>query len=120
MTSPAVIEQGDEGPTVVALQLALTALGVYSGELSGAFDQSTKDSVTQLQSAAGISPSGVVDAQTWSILGNQSFGADEKSQLPVDEFPATARIAESDNDIDAYLTALGIDPEGLDDDGHST
>ncbi|MER7585780.1 peptidoglycan-binding domain-containing protein [Kitasatospora sp. NPDC097691] len=116
MTSPLPIAQGDEGPSVVALQVALAALGIYSGESSGVFDESTHEAVMQFQSGSGLDPAGVVDSETWSALGSQPFESSEITQLPEDEFPAAARVLETPDDPDAYLELLGIDPSGLDDD----
>ncbi|MDX3573757.1 peptidoglycan-binding domain-containing protein [Streptomyces sp. ID05-47C] len=114
MTIP--IEQGAEGPEVVGVQVALTALGVFSGEASGTFDQATSDAVTQFQAGVGLEATGVVDPDTLSALGGQPFHPEERTQLPMDEFPSFARVVNSGGDVDAYLGSLGIDPSDLSDD----
>ncbi|MFD5815691.1 peptidoglycan-binding protein [Streptomyces sp. NPDC127038] len=115
MTTP--IEQGAEGPAVVGVQVALNALGVFSGEVNGIFDQATADAVTQFQSGLGLPATGVVDSDTLSALGSQPFQPEERTQLPGDEFPALARVVNSGGDADVYLDSLGIDSSGLSDDG---
>jgi peptidoglycan hydrolase-like protein with peptidoglycan-binding domain len=117
MTSP--IEQGTEGPAVAGVQIALTALGVFSGQANGTFDQATADAVMQFQSGVGLQATGVVDSDTLSALGSRPFQPEERTQLAADEFPALARVVNSGGDVDAYLSSLGIDSSGLsDDDGN--
>lgn len=59
---------GSVGDDVVSLQLALVAVGLLSGEPTGAFDQVTQRAVIELQRRAGLPQSGVMDDSTWNAL----------------------------------------------------
>jgi hypothetical protein len=67
-----------------------------------------------------LDATGAVDADTLSALGGQPFELEERTQLPVDEFPAVARVVDSGGDVDAYLGSLGIDSSDLGDDNGNT
>jgi len=61
---------GSSGPDVLQLQQRLTALGYWSGPLDGSFGGVTEQAVFALQKAAGLSPSGTVNAATRAALTN--------------------------------------------------
>lgn len=115
MTIP-TLQQGDTGPSVSALQIALAALGFDVGQVSGEFDEQTSLAVQNLQKSQGVPITGVVEDDTWAILGGQSFGSDEISQISGAEFPSIARAVFFSADIDAYLQDIGIDASTIVDD----
>lgn len=104
-----VLEQGSEGPSVSALQFALAALGFDVGAVNGVFSEATAAAVVQFQNSQGIEASGVVDDDTWTALGGQSFEPSEKTQVSGQDFPSIARAIFFGADIDSYLQDLGID-----------
>jgi peptidoglycan hydrolase-like protein with peptidoglycan-binding domain len=108
------LELGSAGPTVTALQLALTARGC-NVEASGDFDDATAEQVRAFQSAAGLEENGMADDATWAALGDvgQEAGGVELSPT---EYPSLARAVYFGEDSDGYLSDLGIDPTGLQDD----
>lgn len=108
MTPPS-LQQGDDGPPVSALQLALAALGFDVGSVDGSFSDMTATAVSQFQESQKLDPSGVVDDATWEVLGGQSFDRSEQVQISGDEFPSIARALFFAEDVDAYLQDLGID-----------
>src|SRR6266446_4353427 len=65
------LQQGNEGPVVSALQLALAALGFDVGPVDGMFGDATVSAVTQFQESQGVAASGTVDDATWELLGRQ-------------------------------------------------
>lgn len=65
------IGYGDTSNDVTELQKRLTALGVYSGPITGYFGDATKSAVEQLQAAHGISQVGYVGPGTRSVLNGQ-------------------------------------------------
>ena len=111
-----VLQQGDEGPAVSALQLALSALGFDTGAVDGVFRDTTVAAVTQFQEAQGLAVTGVVDDATWESLGGQPFDSNEVTQVSAEEFPSIARALAFANDVDAYLEELGIDAASIVDD----
>ncbi len=59
---------GDEGAAVELLQRALAAKGFSPGAIDGDFGGKTTAAVKAFQSAAGLSPDGVVGHNTWKAL----------------------------------------------------
>lgn len=63
-----VVERGDEGPDVLAVQERLTGLGYWLGEPDGRFGASTEQAVFALQGVAGLSRDGAVGPATRAAL----------------------------------------------------
>lgn len=59
---------GSQGPDVTQLQGILLLLGYYTGPLSGVYGEATRDGVLRFQQAAGLAPTGQVDAAVWTRL----------------------------------------------------
>jgi hypothetical protein len=59
---------GSEGADVIALQERLTAEGFYSGAVTGYYGSFTKGAVMRYQTARGLTPSGVLDVSTRTML----------------------------------------------------
>ncbi|HYH34163.1 MAG TPA: peptidoglycan-binding domain-containing protein, partial [Nocardioides sp.] len=62
-----ILERGDEGADVAAVQYLLTAHGVTT-EVDGDFGPATDSSVRTFQSSRGLAADGVVGPATWSAL----------------------------------------------------
>lgn len=62
-----MLERGDEGADVSALQYLLTAHGVTTG-VDGDFGPGTDSSVRSFQSSRGLTADGIVGPATWSAL----------------------------------------------------
>ncbi len=62
------LHPGAQNEWVSYLQQMLTHLGVYSGEVAGTFDATTKASVEALQQHYSIDEGGAVGEQTWHLL----------------------------------------------------
>ncbi len=56
------LSEGMSGPTVVALQQTLAALGLYTGDAHGEFDAETTEAVMQFQRAMGYNPDGIASS----------------------------------------------------------
>lgn len=76
-TAQIVLREGDSGTTVSELQDRLRALGCFDGPTTGFFGSQTRDAVIRCQEQRGITPDGVVGAETYRALGlgNSSPGS---------------------------------------------
>ncbi|MBD2604308.1 peptidoglycan-binding protein [Scytonema hofmannii FACHB-248] len=63
------ISVGDSGENVKALQQRLTQLGYYNGYPDGYFSEYTRSSIITFQQNYQLKPTGIVDLQTWQVLG---------------------------------------------------
>lgn len=87
-----VLYHGSEGHSVEEVQTQLKALGYYSGEINGLYDELTEEAVESLQVDHGLSPDGVVGPSTLLALQGQdgesttflSAGSATRSTLPLD------------------------------------
>jgi N-acetylmuramoyl-L-alanine amidase len=59
---------GSQGEPVNELQAMLKLLGFFPGSVTGQFQESTQEAVKQFQTAAGLTPDGIVGSATWSQL----------------------------------------------------
>ncbi|MEE8581839.1 MAG: AAA family ATPase [Myxococcota bacterium] len=66
--NPRIIAPGANRAAVLWLQAALSELGLYSGEISGRFDQSTREGVRHLQLTRHLEPDGAVGPLTKMVL----------------------------------------------------
>ena len=64
----ALVQQGDSGSEVTALQQRLQELGYFQGNATGYFGSVTKAAVRDFQQAKGLNPDGVVGTNTDVIL----------------------------------------------------
>ena len=69
-----VLQRGDNGDRVLQLQQLLQSAGFRPGPLDGSFGIETEAAVIDFQLATGLSPTGIVDAQT-EVLLQQSFNS---------------------------------------------
>ncbi len=63
------ISVGDKGDNVRAIQERLAQLGYFNAYPDGYFSEYTKSSVIAFQQYYRLNPTGVVDSQTWQVLG---------------------------------------------------
>ncbi|MUG95692.1 hypothetical protein F7734_26385 [Scytonema sp. UIC 10036] len=91
------LKVGSQGDPVSELQAALKLLGFYAGTVDGVYNESTAIAVSRFQEAAGLSPNGVVDTNTWQRL----FPSDARAFAPVssnsDNFPVPAQASRDNN-----------------------
>jgi peptidoglycan hydrolase-like protein with peptidoglycan-binding domain len=64
----ALVQQGDSGSEVTALQQRLQELGYFQGNATGYFGTVTKAAVKDFQQAKGLNPDGVVGSNTDTTL----------------------------------------------------
>ncbi|HEY9671771.1 MAG TPA: peptidoglycan-binding protein [Waterburya sp.] len=67
----AVVQEGDQGADVTAVQQRLRELGYYKAKINGYFSSQTKDAVIQFQEAKGLAPDGIVGPNTLAALDRQ-------------------------------------------------
>lgn len=63
-----ILKRGDAGPFVTNLQSRLKSLGFYNGSIDGIFGPITESAVKAYQTSIGLSPTGIVDSNTWNAL----------------------------------------------------
>lgn len=63
-----LVQSGDAGETVRAMQQLLLLRGCDPGDVDGKFGKNTKASVEKLQESAGIEIDGKVGGDTWAVL----------------------------------------------------
>ena len=63
------VKRGDTGDAVSCVQTALRAAGLYTGEVTGEFDDATDDAVQLLQTELGLYTDGIVGKNTATELG---------------------------------------------------
>lgn len=69
--SSILFTKGDRGSKIRTLQTRLNQLGYEAGPVDGIFGNKTKTAVEQFQLAMELPVSGIVDENTWQVLGNQ-------------------------------------------------
>ena len=62
------LKDGDFGPDVYKVQLALKTLGYFNNWCDGKFGESTKKAVIAYQKANGLKQTGIVNISTWEKL----------------------------------------------------
>ena len=67
----ALVQEGDQGADVTAVQQRLRELGYYKAKINGYFTSQTKDAVIQFQEDKGLAPDGIVGPNTLAALGRQ-------------------------------------------------
>ena len=75
------LRYGSEGEDVKELQTRLTALGYYTGKISGKFLEGSENGIKQLQRNNGLEVTGVADPSTQELL----FSADAVGKHDVEE-----------------------------------
>ena len=88
------LKVGNKGEFVSELQAALKLLGFYQGKVDGVYRESTANAVVSFQLAAGLSPNGIVDANTWQTLfpSPSTDKTTSSNNDSVNNFPAPAQI----------------------------
>jgi general secretion pathway protein A len=81
---PGDLGPGDDGPAVARLQELLQLAGVYSGSVSGSFDQPTSDAVLSFQRAHFLEPDGWVGPLTRLSLYATAGARERPSLVPGD------------------------------------
>ena len=80
----ALLQEGDTGAEVSDLQNRLTAVGCYSGPVTGIFGPLTREAVVECQQRNRLEPDGIVGSATEAVLSSgsqtsQSFNAPDQS-----------------------------------------
>lgn len=104
LSSGIIIQFGDTGPDVGAIQRRLQDLGFYNGQINNFFDRTTQLAVINFQEARGITPvSGRVGPTTRAYL----FGGFAKERNPL---AVGLRLGDTGYNVrllQSYLTRLG-------------
>ena len=97
----AALKKGSSGDAVIAVQKKLRSWGYYSGTVDGEFGSKTEEAVMRFQQKNGLTPDGVVGAQTAKAMGISLSGSTGSSGS--DDASGTSKSSE-----DIYLLARCI------------
>jgi peptidoglycan hydrolase-like protein with peptidoglycan-binding domain len=88
-----VLQRGDRGPTVTALQERLSAAGYPCEPVDGIFGKGTEQSVRRFQDSRSLDVDGTVGLQTWTaLLTGQGPTPAEKSPVKIAQRVATEQV----------------------------
>ena len=92
---PKVLREGYRGQTIEVLQYYLSVVGAYYDEIpqieiTGVYDEATKNAIIAVQKAFSLSPDGIVGEQTWQelyrvFLGVRPFFKNDADQSKINE-----------------------------------
>lgn len=106
------VRLGSRGADVELLQLALQRVGYYLGSLDGIFGNNTQTAVLAFQRNFGLTPDGIVGAQTWNQLLPYIRGYFVKTLVAGDTFWSLAN--QYGTSIRAITTANpNVNPDNL-------
>ncbi|MDX2211905.1 MAG: peptidoglycan-binding protein [Oculatellaceae cyanobacterium bins.114] len=92
-----VLERGDGGPEVAALQTALKQANYLNGQVTGFFGQLTEQALTKFQSENGLSATGKADAATLEALQRRTGGAGTNNGAILEKGDSGAAVADLQN-----------------------
>ncbi|MFW6035189.1 MAG: L,D-transpeptidase family protein [Halothermotrichaceae bacterium] len=83
-----------KGSDVLAVQQQLQRLGFYSGNLDGIYGNKTAQSVAELQKTYYINDSGIVNQQTWNLLGKaaNTLAVNSRNEKPEGKLTITINL----------------------------
>ncbi len=95
------IERGTKGEAVSNIQERLTALGYYSGKISGKFDTETQKAFKAFEKANGLDNDGMASREDQTVLfGESAVGKVVLTPQPEATAEVSASDAESEDDVD--------------------
>lgn len=104
----ALVQEGDRGSEVIALQQRLQQLGYFQGNITGYFGSITKQALIQFQQAKGLTPDGIAGTNTQAYLEQQPKSSTQKVKTPA--IP-TLQLGDRGSQVSALqesLAALGF------------
>ena len=99
---PDPLQLNDQGPAVVQLQLALTALEYYASEVNGNFDDATQQALITFQHHHQLSEEGFFGPETWYAM---TFWVNEE-QVPTGKQLTSKLLANGRQLISQALSIL--------------
>ncbi|MER5203686.1 peptidoglycan-binding domain-containing protein [Streptomyces sp. NPDC002825] len=105
---PQTLRKGDSGPAVSRLQRDLEMHGYPVGQVDGIFGKKTDAAVRMFQSDHELVVDGIVGPATWGELEGPVPSVEVTFDLS--DFPSLALAFRCgvDDDVNGYLTELGI------------
>ena len=96
---PEVLAEGDTGENVMHLQYMLDVLSTFIEqippvEMTGTFDQQTRNAVIAFQKYKGITDNGIVNENFWDLLIREFNGIDQTVLSQEENFPNTESSTE--------------------------
>jgi peptidoglycan hydrolase-like protein with peptidoglycan-binding domain len=99
---------GRENPSIAALQVALRARGLYTGDIDGVSGNATVAALRRFQRAARLRPTGIVDVRTRHALGRLGSPLAGQRTMGVDSRGWDVSVLEYE------LARHGFDPGRID------
>lgn len=103
------LRTGDTGEWVTYLQQRLVAVGYSPGGVDGDFGPLTEQEVRRLQSAGGVSETGVVDSASWALLEGASPSDPDPNGPGADVGTPAGPTATADQFVEVCLAQEGDD-----------
>ena len=109
ITYKQIVQYGDTGDYVSAIQEALITLGYDLGNTGkdGIFGSKTKTAVESFQSSRNLSITGIVDSVTWELLGITSFTPITYIEGQTSVFGKGSSIQTYSNTVLSYKAVVG-------------
>lgn len=104
----ALVQQGDSGSEVTALQQRLQELGYFQGNATGYFGSVTKAAVMDFQQAKGLNPDGVVGSKTETTLHEPRQSSSEAANDSDNGVLKIGSRGESVTTVQQKLSNIGI------------
>lgn len=121
---PDAISEGNQGEKVFTLQYMLSLLAEFYQnlpflEITGKFEEATKNAVVTFQNNNGLPQTGVVDDVTWNAIYRDFIGvvdtvflANQQNMIPASPFPGVTlkegSTGESVTELQQYLNAISL------------
>ena len=104
----ALVQEGDRGSEVIALQQRLKQLGYFQGNVTGYFGSLTKQAVISFQQAKGLTADGLVGTNTQASLGDKLSSKSQPVQEPAQDILQLGDRGSQVSTLQESLAAAGF------------
>jgi peptidoglycan hydrolase-like protein with peptidoglycan-binding domain len=104
----ALVQEGDRGSEVIALQQRLKQLGYFQGNVTGYFGSLTKQAVISFQQAKGLTADGLVGTNTQASLDDKLSSKPQPVQEPAQDILQLGDRGSQVSTLQESLAAAGF------------
>jgi peptidoglycan hydrolase-like protein with peptidoglycan-binding domain len=104
----ALVQEGDRGSEVIALQQRLQQLGYFQGNVTGYFGSLTKQAVISFQQAKGLTADGLVGTNTQASLDDKLSSKPQPVQEPAQDILQLGDRGSQVSTLQESLAAAGF------------